>query len=50
MIDRSRIIEQLDSLIDLSQELNDLWDKNTKIMESHVCCNTHQSSGAQKPP
>ena len=47
MKDRSQLIALLDSLIDLGQQLNDLWDENTRIMEKHVCCNTLQSSGAK---
>lgn len=35
MMDRSKLIEKLDSLIELGQQVVDLWDENTRIMESH---------------
>ena len=35
MMDRSKLIEKLDSLIELGQQVVDLWDENTRIMEKH---------------
>lgn len=34
MDQKQQLIEKLDAVIALGQELNDLWDKNTQIMES----------------
>ena len=42
-VQQQALIEKLDTIIGLAQELNELWDQNTKIMESTLCCNTPQS-------